>query len=68
MKNKTSAILKSLGVTAGLNLVLLAVLLLFPPLIGEDLGQALLFCAITLILTAGVWGSRRRPIWFCRQP
>lgn len=71
MKNKTSAILKSLGVTAGLNLVLLAVLLLFPPLIGEDLGQALLFCAITLILTAGVClygvigADRRSTLWAC---
>ena len=51
---KNRPILKTIGITAGLNLLLLIHLYLFSLLVEKELGQALLFLSVTLILTVGI--------------
>lgn len=51
---KLYSIPKAVAVTVGLNLLLLVVLFLFIKPIQSELGQALLFLTLTLLLTAGV--------------
>lgn len=51
---KFFSILKSLGITAGMNLLLLGILLLFSRMVHREIGQALLFLSVTLLLTLGV--------------
>ena len=51
---KNHSILKALGITAGLNLLLTADLYLFSRLIDKQIGQASLFLSVTLLLTVGV--------------
>lgn len=69
MKSKNLTVLKAVGVTAGLNLLLAAVLLVFSRFVREDLGQAILFWVISLSLTLGVclYGvisfSKRATLW-----
>ena len=51
---KLYSIPKAVAVTVGLNLLLLVVLFLFTKPIQREIGQALLFLTLTLLLTAGV--------------
>ena len=72
MKNSTvRAILWSLAVTGGLNILLLGLELLFSHMVHKESGQALLFLFMTLLLTAGVClyavipVTRRADLWAC---
>ena len=51
---KLYSIPKALAVTAGLDLLLLGILLLFTHMVHKESGQALLFLTITLLLTTGI--------------
>ena len=51
---KLYSIPKALAVTAGLDLLLLGLLLLFTHMVHKESGQALLFLTITLLLTTGI--------------
>ena len=51
---KNRSVLKTLCLTAGLNILLTADLYLFSLLVDHQLGQALLFLSVTLILTVGI--------------
>jgi hypothetical protein len=59
---KKYPILKTLGITAGLNLVITGDLYLFSHLIRNQTGQALLFLSITLLLIAGACLFARVPV------
>lgn len=54
MKKNLLALLKSLCITVGLNLLLAGIYILFSHLVGKESGQALLFLCVTLLLTVGV--------------
>ena len=68
---KNRSILKAIGLTTGLNLLLLGDLYLFSRLVHRELGQALLFLSATLILSTGLClfaripASRRGRLWGC---
>ena len=59
---KNHSILKTLGITAGLNLIITGDLYLFSHLIHKQTGQALLFLSVTLLLTAGACLFARVPV------
>ena len=50
MKRNLFALLKSLGITVGLNLLLSGVYLLFSHMVHKESGQALLFLVTSLLL------------------
>ncbi len=54
MKRNLLALLKSLCVTVGLNILLAGILILFSHLVHKETGQALLFLSVSLLLTLGV--------------
>lgn len=68
---KNRSFLRTLLLTAGLNILLTGDLYLFSRLIHTELGQALLFLSVTLILTTGVClfavipVSGRGSLWGC---
>lgn len=68
---KNYSILKALGITAGLNLLMSADLYLFSHFVHKQSGQALLFLSVILLLTAGVSlfalipTSGRKLLWGC---
>ena len=70
MKHSLS-ILKSLGITAGLNILLLGLILLFTLMVKNEGGQALLFLSLTLLLTLGIClfalipAKNRATLWGC---
>ena len=70
MKHSLS-ILKSLGITAGLNILLLGLILLFTRMVKNEGGQALLFLSLTLLLTLGLClcalipAKNRATLWGC---
>lgn len=59
---KNHPILKTLGITAGLNLVITGDLYLFSHLIRNQTGQALMFLSVTLLLVAGACLFARVPV------
>lgn len=72
MKNTTlRAILYTLAITGGLNLLLLGVLLLFSHMVHRESGQALLFLIVTLLLLvavclfAAIPAVKRSTLWAC---
>jgi FtsH-binding integral membrane protein len=71
MKNKLFALLRALGITVGLNTLLLCGALLFSRMVHRESGQALLFLFVTLLLTAGVClfavipAENRSTLWAC---
>ena len=54
MKRNLFALLKSFCITVGLNILLAGILILFSRLVQEELGQALLFLSVSLLMTLGV--------------
>lgn len=71
MKRNAFAILKSLGLTVGLNALLLGVMLFFSHMVHRESGQALLFFTVTLLLVIGVClfaaipTDKRGILWGC---
>lgn len=68
---KLYSIPKALGITAGLNILLLGLLLLFTHMVHKESGQTLLFLSLTLLLTLGLClfavipASKRSVLWGC---
>ena len=54
MKRNLFALLKSLGITVGLDLLFMGIFLLFSHMVHKESGQALLFLCVTLLLAVGV--------------
>lgn len=71
MKNKAFALLRALGITAGLDALLLCATLLFSHMVHRESGQALLFLCVTLLLVAAVClfavipAESRSTLWAC---
>ena len=71
MKNKLFAILRTLGITTGLNVLLLAAMLLFSHMVHRVSGQALLLLCVSLLLTvavclfAAIPAEKRSTLWAC---
>ncbi len=71
MKSKSFCILNTLGITAGLNILLLATMLLFSHMVHRELGQALLLLLVSLLLTVAVClfavipAQNRATLWAC---
>lgn len=54
MKRNLLALIKSLCITAGLNLLLMGLFILFSHMVHKELGQALLFLSVSLLMAVGV--------------
>ena len=54
MKKNLLALLKSLCITVGLNLLLMGLFILFSHMVHKELGQALLFLSVSLLMAVGV--------------
>lgn len=71
MKTYLRSILKSLGLTAGLDGALLLLIYLLSPTVTRKIGQAALLCATILLLVAAVClysritAVRPRELWYC---
>ena len=54
MKRDLLALIKSLCITVGLNLLLMGLFILFSHMVHKELGQALLFLIVSLLMAVGV--------------
>ena len=54
MKRDLLALIKSLCITVGLNLLLMGLFILFSHMVHKELGQALLFLSVSLLMAVGV--------------